>query len=146
MMGEGITAAGGFCAPSETLFGTGPDWKAIHGFPDIKVSRGGIKYEALEETPAQDAMRAYIARQAAAFAEARRVTIDNACLIGMSNGWDIHITEPPTVYTEPNFDGDRMLAYMRPIGIEFTPAEHRVPTLTFRRASEWDDHEVWDDL
>jgi hypothetical protein len=143
-MTDEIVAAGGWCAPSDLLYSNRPAFDVRNHFPEIKVARGGIRYDAIPAPdPEGDAIRAMIARRRDDFAKVRRLTIDHACLIGMSNGWDIHITEPPTVYNE-RWEPDKVLMYLRCIGIEFVPSEYAVPTLVFHAAPQmWED--LWDE-
>lgn len=103
-------------------------------FPRITVTRGGITYppvppESPTERAAREAVQAYITRMVGTLVEAQNAAIDYACVVALHHGWDIHLHDPWR--SKPS----------RFIGISFTPASHRVPTIHWRR----DDADLWED-
>ena len=135
-MSEKITAAGGWCAPSETLYDVGTDYRAL--FPKVTTARGGITFD-FERTPmekaAAEAWRAYVDRMIERMVLARAEAVDQACLIGMVEGWDIHVHEPPQPFSVTQTT-EADLYRMRCVGIEFTPAKHIVPTIHYHRYND----------
>lgn len=132
---SGLVAAGGWCAPSGVLFDAlGGDALArpeALTLPAMQALRGGIDFTD-RRTPAEraaaDAWVAHVNRVADRHSRARRAAIDAACAVALAEGWDVHVYEPPTPYDLRRAD-ERGLLYLRSVGIEFTPAEHPIPTI-----------------
>lgn len=121
---DSLTAAAGWCAPSEVLYEKSlsyGDW----ALPLGPVPRGGFKWRepTVFEVAAAEQARAWAARMAAR----RDAAIDAACVVALAERWDVHVYEPQQ--PEPY------------VGIEFTPAKRSVPTVHYHQTDwlDWDD-------
>lgn len=111
-------------------------------FPRMKVRLGADPWQppTPAEQAASDAWQAHVNRAVDQFARTRQATIENACMTALRHGWDVHVHEPPAPFTWRRARAEH-LVYLRCIGIEFTPAAHRIPTLHFHPAPDaasWD--------
>lgn len=134
-----IRAAGGWCAPSETIYDTGVPFEDI--FPVVSVTRGGIKYHQPtdEERRAQEAWQAHVQRVVRRVTAMRDHAIETAIDVAVLNGWDVHVYEPPTPFDMRHADS-RDLIYMRHVGIEFTPGRYSTPVVHFHPCPDyWDE-------
>lgn len=131
---NGIVAAGGWCAPSRLLYEVTDhpvERPGVLTLPNMQALRGSIDFTD-RRTPAEraaaDAWTAHVNRVADRHSRARRAAIDAACAVALAEGWDVHVYEPPTPFDLRRAD-ERDLLYLRSVGIEFTPAEHPIPTI-----------------
>lgn len=138
--GPSIVAAGGWTAPSVTLYDvvtTEPD----RLFPEVQALRGGIRYDrSPAELHAQVAFQEMLRRHAAACLRARDVAISAACVTAARHGWDVHVHEPvPDYWGDPDVTTHRL----RFVGIEFTPGKYPGPVIHVHRnedhTDEWPD-------
>ena len=138
MTGDGDrTTAAGWCAPSGIIADLGdadPVLDAID-LPPVSANRGGITFNH-PPNPAADALEALRRRLAAAATDARNAAVDAACRTAAEHGWDLHVYDPPTPYNF-RYATDRQMAYLRSVGIAFTPAEHPVPTIHHHPCPNW---------
>lgn len=130
---EPAVAAGGWCAPSETLYDLGPAYGELFTQPDITIRdrvtlpefsapRGGITFD-LTTSPVTDAIRTYLRRVRAL----QHATIEAACHTALTDGYDLHVQH----HHRSPF-----------LGIEFSrPMRWTIPTVTEHHN---DDH--WYDL
>jgi hypothetical protein len=132
-----VTAAGGWCAPTDLEYHHEPVPLTL---PQVRFTRFMDLWK--EPTPAErranDALRAMVARLTDRMARQRAAVVDAACLTALEEGWDVHVYEPP----EPlRYATDTYLVRLNYVGLEFTPAAHPVPTVHYHHTDEYD----WED-
>ncbi len=143
MTDDKLTAAGGFCAPRDSIYDLHSEYagRAVD-FPRLTVQRGGPNWFPKPGTPewqqqaaeraARESFQAMVARHIGGILEAQNRVLDGACLEALQRGWDVHVQRPP--YHQ---HGNRFL------GIEL--AERRTGR-TFPTLHEHETDDRWDDL
>lgn len=138
---DSLTTAGGWCAPSETIYDvTGPSYyPTMADFPKVSVNRGGIEFPKWtpDQIAAAETNRLLVARLTKKLAQRRADAVDAACIEAMANNFDVHVHEHYELdWVTTTIDNTYTVAAY--VGIEFTPAKHPVPTIHYHRR-EYDD-------